>query len=388
MLASMLPALLPALAMPGAARAAGEGTPQQSLQRVERALSAGKARQAELAKQEAAQAKALADLRRQLVAAATEERHRQADLATLEDAETRLEADQAAKTRTLEAHRAHMAQLLGALERLSRTPPEALLARPGAPVDTVRSALLLRAAVPAIKQEAAALADALNQLAQAKAAIDAQHAQIAAAKAALADQQAKLADLIRQRDVIYRATDADRQTQVRRNAALAHQARNLQQLIQALEAQRKAEEAARQKAEAQRKQAEVRQGLILPASGAVVARFGDKDSVGAVSHGLSIRTVPGAPVVAPFAGTVMFAGPFRGYGLILILEHANGYHSLIAGLGRIDTAVGQHVAAGEPVGAMGNPSDGPPKLYFELRHNGQPINPQYGIGPGDGKGQG
>jgi murein hydrolase activator len=84
----------------------------------------------------------------------------------------------------------------------------------------------------------------------------------------------------------------------------------------------------------------------------------------------------------------MFAGPFRGYGLILIVEHPNGYHSLIAGLGRIDTAVGQHVLAGEPVGVMGSPTDGNPELYFELRRNGQPINPQRGMSASDGKGQG
>jgi septal ring factor EnvC (AmiA/AmiB activator) len=84
----------------------------------------------------------------------------------------------------------------------------------------------------------------------------------------------------------------------------------------------------------------------------------------------------------------MFAGPFRGYGLILIVEHPNGYHSLIAGLGRIDTKVGQRVLAGEPLGVMGTPPDGNPDLYFELRRNGQPINPQRGLPASDGKGQG
>ncbi|WP_245986647.1 murein hydrolase activator EnvC family protein [Azospirillum thermophilum] len=90
--------------------------------------------------------------------------------------------------------------------------------------------------------------------------------------------------------------------------------------------------------------------------------------------------------MAPQAGSIMFAGPFKGYGQILIVEHGNGYHSLIAGLGRIDTAVGKRVAAGEPVGLM--PADGSPDLYFELRRNGQPINPQRGFGAPEGKGQG
>ena len=91
-------------------------------------------------------------------------------------------------------------------------------------------------------------------------------------------------------------------------------------------------------------------------------------------------------MVAPRGGTIVFAGPFKGYGLILIVEHGNGYHSLIAGLGRIDTAVGRKVAGGEPLAVM--PPDGNPDLYFELRRNGQPINPQRGFGAPEGKGQG
>jgi murein hydrolase activator len=70
---------------------------------------------------------------------------------------------------------------------------------------------------------------------------------------------------------------------------------------------------------------------------------------------------------------VVFAGPFRGYGQLLIIEHSEGYHSLMAGMGRIDTSVGARVLAGEPIGAMAE--DGTPSLYVELRRDGQPINP-------------
>ena len=78
-------------------------------------------------------------------------------------------------------------------------------------------------------------------------------------------------------------------------------------------------------------------------------------------------------MVAPFDGTVAFAGPFRGYGQLLIIEHSEGYHTLLAGMGRIDTVVGSRVLAGEPVGVMDN--EGAPSLYVELRRDGQPINP-------------
>ena len=80
-------------------------------------------------------------------------------------------------------------------------------------------------------------------------------------------------------------------------------------------------------------------------------------------------------MVSPYSGTIVFAGPFRSYGQLLIIEHGDGYHSLLAGLSRIDGTVGQWVAAGEPVGAMAPLSVGGPSLYVELRHNGEPVDP-------------
>ena len=106
---------------------------------------------------------------------------------------------------------------------------------------------------------------------------------------------------------------------------------------------------------------------------------------GVTRDGVWFETRPGAQVVAPYDGKIVYAGPFRGYGRILIIEHGGRYHSLLAGLERIDTVVGQWVLAGEPVGVMagateageqGTPSAGrTPKLYVELRRTGQPINP-------------
>jgi septal ring factor EnvC (AmiA/AmiB activator) len=79
--------------------------------------------------------------------------------------------------------------------------------------------------------------------------------------------------------------------------------------------------------------------------------------------------------VAPYDGQVAFSGPFRGYGQILIIDHGEGYHTLLVGLSRIDGGEGQKVVAGEPVGLMGNSDSGRPALYVELRRNGRPINP-------------
>ena len=105
----------------------------------------------------------------------------------------------------------------------------------------------------------------------------------------------------------------------------------------------------------------------------MVQAFGDRLSTGGEARGLTLETQPGAQIVAPYDGHVVFAGPFRDYGQLLIIEHAEGYHMLLAGFERIDSAVSQTLLAGEPVGVM--PTAGNPRLYFELRQSGRPINP-------------
>jgi septal ring factor EnvC (AmiA/AmiB activator) len=114
----------------------------------------------------------------------------------------------------------------------------------------------------------------------------------------------------------------------------------------------------------------------LPVSGAILR--GEAEPATTASQRLSLRTIPAAAVVAPFDGRVVYAGPFRADGVILIIRHGDGYHSLLAGLGRAEVSVGQWVLAGEPVGVMPDAaepgSDG--VFYFELRRDGRPVDPQ------------
>ncbi len=104
------------------------------------------------------------------------------------------------------------------------------------------------------------------------------------------------------------------------------------------------------------------------------------------AKGVTIATRSRAQVISPADGVVLFAGPFRGYGQLLIIEYGDGYHMLLAGMDRIDAAVGQSLLAGEPVGTMTDTNA--PELYVELRHEGQPINPLPWLTAGKSKGQG
>ena len=117
----------------------------------------------------------------------------------------------------------------------------------------------------------------------------------------------------------------------------------------------------------------------LPVQGMVKIRYGESDEIGAISQGLTIVARPSSVVVAPFGGVVHYAGPFKKYGTIILMEHKNHYHSLVAGLGKIDAFVGQSVEAGEPLGRL---PDYAGRLYYELRLNGNPINPARQIAPG------
>ena len=425
---------------------AQDETPNQTLKRVEQEIQADKARQRDLDRQSEAIRKELADLRNRLIGLAEQARAQESELAELESTLAALEDEERTQAARLDTERQHIARLLAALQRLSRIPPEVVIATPEGPVDTLRSALLLRDTVPALRERADALASALQRLADVRERLEGQRARTLSARANLTNREGEIAALVARREELSRQTDEDRQAVAQRMARLAGQAGDLRQLMERIEAERRATMEAAVKREAERLEGERREterriaeqkdaerklalqkeaerkeserklaeqkeaerrakaevvavqrapdapimngGLRLPAGGRVTARYGEQDRFGATSRGVTISARAGTPVLAPYAGSVMFAGPFRGYGQILIVEHSNGYHSLIAGLGRIDTSVGKHVSTGEPVGLMPSPADGNPDLYFELRRHGQPINPERGFSAPEGKGQG
>jgi septal ring factor EnvC (AmiA/AmiB activator) len=127
----------------------------------------------------------------------------------------------------------------------------------------------------------------------------------------------------------------------------------------------------------------------MPARGRTIVTYGERKAGEAtISKGLSIQTRSFAQVVAPYDGRVVYAGDFRGYGQILIIEHGGRYHTLLAGLDRIDAVAGQWLLAGEPVGMMGRLESGDSMLYLELRRTGQPINPLPWLATTDNKVQG
>ena len=116
--------------------------------------------------------------------------------------------------------------------------------------------------------------------------------------------------------------------------------------------------------------------LRWPAAGVIAAAYGDTGSDGLALRGVQLKTRGAAQITAPWDGEIVFAGPFQGYGRLLILKPGEGYFVLIGGLARLDAAEGQHVLAGEPLGIGPAPGEnGAAAIYIELRRNGAPVDP-------------
>ena len=386
------------------AQAAGD--PAQKLHDVEQRLETKKSESERLKGRAQELKRELDGITVQLVEAAKRVQDQETQVAELEAQLAELETQARLKGDQLRERRQQFAGVVMALTRISRFPPEALIAQPVSPEDTVRSAILLRAAVPAIEIQADGLRAELDELAVARERVIQRRADLDGALARLRDEELRI-DAMRKTKAALRAETISKgraaESQVRK---LATEARDLRDLMARLEEERKRrEEEARAAAkppsalhvqpDAQtdvRPRGDVaalggigsiskaRGQLPFPVVGRLVGLYGQPTEGSMTRKGLSIETRPGAQVIAPFDGSVVFAGPFRGYGQLLIIDHGEGYHSLLAGLGRIDVSIGLDVLAGEPVAAM--PGGGVPGgdggesvLYVEFRRDNQPINP-------------
>ena len=270
-----------------------------------------------------------------------------------------------------------------------------LLAAPALTDAALRGLLVLRGLTRRLEGEAAALR---AEQAEAQRLIRAVEAELAPLRAAQASQRAQGAALDRHlaaRRSAGRQLDEAAREAAERAALQAARAETLRAAIAQLEAEQARAEA---RARAEAMQEERQRRLVAaptqprradpphagsagafrpPMAGTVVRGWGERTEAGPAS-GVLLRGAPSARVVAPCAGRVAFAGPFRSFGKLVILECA-GLHAVLSGLDRLDADVGEAVRAGEPVGVM--PGWDPaapgarPALYLELRRDGRPMNP-------------
>jgi septal ring factor EnvC (AmiA/AmiB activator) len=331
--------------------------------------------------------------------------------ARIDDAEARLRPLDSRERQikgSLDSRRAEVVEVLAALQRAGRRAPPALLVRPEDALQSLRTAMLLGSVVPELRARAVKLTEDLSELVTLRKVIATERDHLATDRDRLREDQTRLAALVDERQRKQSSIEKDMEAEGARAVALSRQVDSLQGLIAKMEqdvrSAAKAAAAASQqgapatvdgkpnlggfKDPARRSPAiaftSAKGLLALPANGVKIREFGSSDGSGGVEKGISLATRAGAQVTTPCDGWVVYAGPFRSYGQLLILNAGGGYHVLIAGMERISVNIGQFVLTGEPVATMGTTSRvasilatnaSQPVLYIEFRKDGTPIDP-------------
>jgi len=356
---------------------------------LEKQAAESRARAAALAEKTAKMEKELAARRKSLTDTAAQVRVGETTLSKLENEQDALADSVEKETAQLNTDKARLAELTAGLVRLARIPPGGLLTAFDAPVDAARAEMLLQSALNATDEAARRTEREIAHLNETDQKLEAKRRETEHQAGVLKSRQADLSALIGKREAVYQQTESDRQAEEEHARQVAEQAKDLRDLVAKIEAQQKAEaEAAKRRAKQDKKAVPAAltghytAAAGLPVNGQVKIRFGQNDGLGTTSHGVTVIARPGATVTAPATGTVRFAGPFRGYREILILEHPGGYLSLIAGMSRVNAAAGAQVTAREPIGTMDDRAGASPELYYELRRNGQFVDPEASAPPG------
>lgn len=429
--------VLGVLAAPGGVYGQTARQPAAILEDVESALSSQKSKAGQLEAEMKALAGERKTLRKKLISTASAIKQREGQLTAGEERMVSLGQEDKAIRARLTRRRGALTTMLAALQNLEKSPPPVLAVRPNDAVAAIRSAMLLSTVVPQIRAEADGLARELRQLASLRDEIGEEQRQIVINKGQLKNERAVIQRLLEVKGKLASRTAKEIATVRQRATSLAREAVSLKDLLSRLEAERKRAETAKARelasAAARAKLAPARPEktekkppslkerrlamaspdrirssvsfagtkgkLSPPAQGRMVRAFGAKDRYGGKTKGASYKTRINAQVTSPTEGWVVYAGAFRGYGQLLIIDAGNGYHVLLAGIKNIDVTAGQLVLAGEPVGRMGSKAiesaaigaikgDTSPVLYVEFRKDGNSIDPQPWWSPDNARAQG
>ncbi|KZL19353.1 Murein hydrolase activator EnvC precursor [Pseudovibrio axinellae] len=301
-----------------------------------------------------------------------------------------------------------LAEVLSALQRIGHRPPPAMVVRPQDALGAVRSAILLNSIMPEVRIEAEALASDLTELSRLRGKIEAERNRIRSGAAQMAEERHRVELLLAKKRAARQERFVALEAEKARAKELADKATSLKELLANLERE---VESSRRAAEAARladieRQNQIASGdpfadpsrlkpavafsetlglLPEPVSGTLLQDFGVADGFGKITTGQSIATRPNAQVTSPTDGWVVYAGAFRSYGQMVIVNAGGGHHVLLSGLGNVMVELGQFILAGEPIAEMGetrlasannlNFSLDQPVLYVEFRKDGTAIDP-------------
>ena len=391
-----------ALSLIGLPALAQETDPSTKLNQVEQSLKDSESHQTLLAADIESAVKDQTEISDKLISLAKTLQSQQTAAQTADSKIQQLAAESIIIRSSLAEKRDHLSELLAGLQRLQQNPPPALVVEPANILEALRGAMMFGAVVPEMRDQALELQTNLQRLESIKTETVDSKKSLSDAQTALKISQAELEKLQTEKQAFAETSAKDLAAEKLRSAALAQEAQTLKQLLAAIEeekkrtealktAEAKAQERAQLEAEKLRAKplmvfSQSKGKLDYPVQGEVLKQFGEDNGLGTSLDGLALATQTNANVTSPVDAKIEFAGPFRSYGQLLILNAGEGYLVLLAGMNQISAEIGQSVRAGEPLGQMG---DGPstvavignetnnahPVLYIEFRKNNDPVDP-------------
>lgn len=384
---------------------AGAVPTQDDLRRIESRIREERQVQQESQRKAAELSGEVNSVQKQMVQLARTIQEKEESLSTLEQKQKQTRARQEELEKRLSLTDKQLVQVVTGMQTLALRPPELIFMNPALPVDMVRSQILMRHSLPVIGGINRQTRSDLAELSQVRSDLQRQIVQIRAARTQLAEKSGQMDRLLQQKSLLQAQYQASQNQARERVQALASQASDLKDLLARLEAEQKRQEEQRRQEQMRVTQAAVqrmnraRPSFRMPASGTLLTsrpgapggfaraygrlaypvrgeitqKFGETTLSGAHTKGMTITGRPRAQVISPFDGTILFAGPFKNYGQLVIIDNGDNYLTLFAGMDRINPVVGQEVLAGEPIGQM---RENRPDLYIEIRKNGQPVDPE------------
>lgn len=290
------------------------------------------------------------------------------------------------QARRLAEQQGPIVRLMAALQSLARRPAATALVQPGSISDLVHVRATLATVLPVVKTRTEEVRGELERSRKLREGASLAARALQQSRAALARERAALVSLEAQHRL--RARDLNRGAMFEQDRAIAlgEEARDLVDLMDTLDRQadirarlaalpgpvpRPANPESAAAASDEAPAVETRPVYRLPLAGPVVAGLGEVAPSGARSRGLTLTPRPQALAVAPAGGKIAFAGPFRRYGSIVVIDHGNGWTSLVTGLGPLGVKVGDEVAQGSPLGRAAGER---PRVTVELRRRGRPVD--------------
>ncbi len=297
-----------------------------------------------------------------------------------------LESEYTKRTIAYHTQKDKLSRVLYGILRMQRLPRQFVIARPGNPDDLLRTASALQLTYKAADESVALLQTQLEELQKLQAKVTKTREQLQAQRDTLLASQDELLQEMKERQRLQKALFSDHQAIKNRIATLSKESTTTQELIDKLgkdtalfaklgaPAAKPAHPSAKPPPSTIQASSDWNAQLAYPASGTVTHRYGEKRASGEKLQGMIMQTGAKALVTTPFSGKVAFTGTFMEYGNMIIIQKDNDHHMVLAGFDAIKVEPGQAVAAGEPIGVMGNT---PPtrELYLEMRKHSKAIDP-------------